>query len=34
MLTSGKFPLKFEPSEGTQQVRGLIEAVQEEEDMR
>jgi succinate dehydrogenase / fumarate reductase, iron-sulfur subunit len=31
MLKSGKFPLKFEPSEGTQQVRSLIEAVKKEE---
>ncbi|ACK73677.1 succinate dehydrogenase and fumarate reductase iron-sulfur protein [Gloeothece citriformis PCC 7424] len=28
MLSSGKFPLSFEPSEGTQQVRSLIESVQ------
>ena len=28
MLTSGKFPMHFEPSEGTQQVRSLIESVQ------
>ncbi|MGF1479416.1 MAG: succinate dehydrogenase/fumarate reductase iron-sulfur subunit [Cyanophyceae cyanobacterium] len=28
MLASGKFPLHFEPSEGTEQVRSLIEAVQ------
>jgi succinate dehydrogenase / fumarate reductase iron-sulfur subunit len=27
MLTAGKFPVKFEPSEGTEQVRSLIEAV-------
>ncbi|MBW4602763.1 MAG: succinate dehydrogenase/fumarate reductase iron-sulfur subunit [Calothrix sp. FI2-JRJ7] len=31
MLKRGKFPLKFEPSEGTQQVRSLIEAVKKEE---
>jgi succinate dehydrogenase / fumarate reductase, iron-sulfur subunit len=31
MITRGKFPLSFEPSEGTQQVRSLIEAVQEQE---
>ncbi|MEA5569464.1 succinate dehydrogenase/fumarate reductase iron-sulfur subunit [Calothrix sp. UHCC 0171] len=31
MLTHGKFPLKFEPSQGTQEVRSLIEAVQKEE---
>ncbi len=31
MLKSGKFPLKFEPSEGTQQIRSLIEAVKKEE---
>jgi succinate dehydrogenase / fumarate reductase iron-sulfur subunit len=30
MLAKGKFPLSFEPSEGTQQVRSLIEAIQEE----
>ncbi|WP_211176245.1 succinate dehydrogenase/fumarate reductase iron-sulfur subunit [Brasilonema sp. UFV-L1] len=30
MITRGKFPLSFEPSEGTQQVRSLIEAVKEE----
>ncbi|EAZ88782.1 succinate dehydrogenase/fumarate reductase iron-sulfur subunit [Crocosphaera chwakensis] len=28
MLNSGKFPLSFEPSEGTQEVRSLIEKVQ------
>ena len=28
MLAKGKFPLNFEPSEGTAQVRGLIESVQ------
>jgi succinate dehydrogenase / fumarate reductase iron-sulfur subunit len=28
MLLSGKFPLKFEPSQGTKEVRSLIEAVQ------
>jgi succinate dehydrogenase / fumarate reductase, iron-sulfur subunit len=27
MLARRKFPLSFEPSEGTQQVRSLIEAV-------
>ncbi|BDA75007.1 succinate dehydrogenase and fumarate reductase iron-sulfur protein [Rivularia sp. IAM M-261] len=32
MLKRGKFPLKFEPSEGTQQVRSLIEAVKKEEE--
>ncbi|AFZ03749.1 succinate dehydrogenase/fumarate reductase iron-sulfur subunit [Calothrix sp. PCC 6303] len=31
MLTRGKFPMKFEPSQGTAQVRSLIEAVQAEE---
>ncbi|BAZ37845.1 succinate dehydrogenase and fumarate reductase iron-sulfur protein [Calothrix sp. NIES-4101] len=31
MLTHGKFPLKFEPSQGTPEVRSLIEAVQKEE---
>lgn len=31
MLVRGKFPLSFEPSAGTQQVRSLIEAVQLEE---
>ena len=31
MLTSGKFPLHFEPSQGTQQVRSLIESVQKAE---
>jgi succinate dehydrogenase / fumarate reductase, iron-sulfur subunit len=30
MLTKGKFPISFEASEGTQQVRSLIEAVKEE----
>jgi succinate dehydrogenase / fumarate reductase, iron-sulfur subunit len=34
MLKRGKFPLKFEPSEGTKQVRSLIEAVQKEEGER
>lgn len=29
MIARGKFPLSFEPSEGTEQVRVLIEAVQE-----
>jgi len=28
MLVSGKFPLDFEPSEGTEEVRSLIESVQ------
>ncbi len=28
MMTKGKFPGKFEPSQGVKQVRGLIEAVQ------
>jgi succinate dehydrogenase / fumarate reductase, iron-sulfur subunit len=31
MISKGKFPLSFESSEGTQQVRSLIEAVQQEE---
>ncbi len=31
LLARGKFPLKFEPSEGTIQVRNLIQAVEEEE---
>lgn len=31
MLARGKFPLTFERSEGTQEVRSLIEAVQQEE---
>lgn len=31
MLVRGKFPLSFEPSEGTQQVRSLIESVQKTE---
>lgn len=30
MLLVGKFPLSFEPSQGTEQVRSLIEAVQQE----
>jgi len=30
MIAKGKFPLSFESSEGTQQVRSLIEAVQQE----
>jgi len=30
MIARGKFPLSFESSQGTQQVRSLIEAVQEE----
>ncbi len=30
MIARGKFPLSFESSEGTQQVRSLIESVQEE----
>jgi succinate dehydrogenase / fumarate reductase, iron-sulfur subunit len=29
MIVRGKFPLSFEPSEGTQQVRSLIESVQQ-----
>ncbi len=29
MIAKGKFPLSFESSAGTQQVRSLIEAVQE-----
>lgn len=28
MISTGKFPLRFEPSEGTQTVRSLVEAVQ------
>jgi succinate dehydrogenase / fumarate reductase iron-sulfur subunit len=32
MLVRGKFPLIFEPSEGTLEVRSLIEAVQQQED--
>lgn len=31
MLVRGKFPLTFEPSEGQQQVRNLIESIQQEE---
>ncbi|MBW4498365.1 MAG: succinate dehydrogenase/fumarate reductase iron-sulfur subunit [Scytonema hyalinum WJT4-NPBG1] len=31
MLARSKFPLSFEPSQGTQQVRSLIEAVQQQE---
>ncbi|MBD6618619.1 succinate dehydrogenase/fumarate reductase iron-sulfur subunit [Komarekiella sp. 'clone 1'] len=31
MLCRGKFPMSFEPSQGTQQVRLLIESVQQEE---
>jgi len=31
MLSSGKFPTHFEPSEGTQEVRAIIEAVQQSE---
>ncbi|MBD2362566.1 succinate dehydrogenase/fumarate reductase iron-sulfur subunit [Anabaena minutissima FACHB-250] len=31
MIAKGKFPLSFEPSEGTEQVRSLIEAVKQEE---
>jgi succinate dehydrogenase / fumarate reductase, iron-sulfur subunit len=31
MIARGKFPLSFEPSEGTQQVRSLIEAVKQQE---
>lgn len=34
MIAKGKFPLSFESSEGTQQVRKLIEAVQEEQGSR
>ncbi|MGK7873424.1 MAG: succinate dehydrogenase/fumarate reductase iron-sulfur subunit [Xenococcaceae cyanobacterium] len=30
MLARGKFPLRFEPSEGTEEVRSLIESVQRE----
>lgn len=30
MLAKGKFPLSFEPSEGTQQVRSLVEAIEQE----
>ncbi|MFH7025932.1 MAG: succinate dehydrogenase/fumarate reductase iron-sulfur subunit [Heteroscytonema crispum UTEX LB 1556] len=32
MISRGKFPLSFEPSEGTQQVRSLIEAVQQQQE--
>ncbi|HHP7244994.1 MAG TPA: succinate dehydrogenase/fumarate reductase iron-sulfur subunit [Elainellaceae cyanobacterium] len=32
MLARGKFPLTFEPSEGTREVRSLIESVQQFED--
>ena len=28
MLVKGKFPLSFEPSQGTEEVRSLIESVQ------
>lgn len=31
MLTSGKFPFKFDSSEGTQEVKAIMEAVQETE---
>jgi succinate dehydrogenase / fumarate reductase iron-sulfur subunit len=31
MIARGKFPFSFEPSEGTEQVRSLIEAVKEQE---
>jgi len=31
MILRGKFPLSFEPSEGTEQVRSLIESVQQVE---
>jgi succinate dehydrogenase / fumarate reductase iron-sulfur subunit len=31
MIVTGKFPAFFEPSEGTAEVRGIIEAVQEKE---
>lgn len=34
MLASGKFPLRFEPSEGTEQVRSLIDSVRELEAKR
>ncbi|MBH8566069.1 succinate dehydrogenase/fumarate reductase iron-sulfur subunit [Nostoc sp. CENA67] len=34
MIIRGKFPLSFEPSEGTQQVRSLIESVQQQEGSR
>ncbi|MEA5567139.1 succinate dehydrogenase/fumarate reductase iron-sulfur subunit [Anabaena sp. UHCC 0399] len=34
MIAKGKFPLSFEPSEGTEQVRSLIEAVKQEEGER
>lgn len=34
MIAKGKFPLSFESSQGTQQVRSLIVAVQEEEGSR
>lgn len=30
MLVRGKFPLSFDPSAGTQEVRSLIESVQQE----
>jgi succinate dehydrogenase / fumarate reductase iron-sulfur subunit len=31
MLSSGKFPTSFEPSEGTKEVRSLIEAVKSQD---
>jgi succinate dehydrogenase / fumarate reductase iron-sulfur subunit len=34
MVANGKFPLTFEASEGTQEVRALIESVQEVEDRK
>jgi len=34
MIVRGKFPLSFEPSQGTQQVRSLIEAVKQETESR
>jgi succinate dehydrogenase / fumarate reductase, iron-sulfur subunit len=34
MLIKGKFPLSFEPSEGTLEVRSLIESVQKEKEAR
>ncbi|MBD2344657.1 succinate dehydrogenase/fumarate reductase iron-sulfur subunit [Anabaena subtropica] len=34
MIAKGKFPLSFEPSEGTAQVRSLIESVQQHQESR
>jgi succinate dehydrogenase / fumarate reductase iron-sulfur subunit len=33
MISTGKFPFNFEPSQGTEEVRSLINAVQEQQNI-